>query len=105
MWLRSSQPTSDGRQSACISVHEQTATIREWTTVYRVGPSSQEWIPVYVLDEEPDTEQSPLGQQVVDNIPGEIHQLMDRRLHCWGRIGLWCSRALTGPRSQPRVSS
>jgi hypothetical protein len=37
-----------------------------------VGPSSQEWIPVYVLDEEPDTEQSPLLQQVVDNIPGEI---------------------------------
>lgn len=32
-------------------------------------------------DEQAVTEQSPLLKQVVNNIPGEIHQFTDRRLH------------------------
>jgi hypothetical protein len=33
--------------------------------------------------EQPVTEQAPLFEQVVDNIPGEIHLFLDRRLKSW----------------------
>ncbi|MGM9474227.1 hypothetical protein ACS5PJ_19740 [Pseudarthrobacter sp. YS3] len=36
-------------------------------------------------DVEPVTEQAPILEQVVDNIPGEIHQFVDRRLNRWSR--------------------
>lgn len=38
-----------------------------------------------LLDEEPVTEQIPLLEQVVDHIPDEIHQFMDRCVHRWCR--------------------
>lgn len=38
-----------------------------------------------LLDEQTGLEQPPLLEEVVDNIPGEIHQLVDRRLHGWSR--------------------
>ena len=41
--------------------------------------------PGVLLDEQPVTEQSPLLEQVVDKIPGEIHQFVDRRFNSWSR--------------------
>ncbi|MEW1921943.1 hypothetical protein [Pseudarthrobacter oxydans] len=39
-----------------------------------------------VLDEQPVTEQAPHRGQVIDKIPSEIHQFMDRRLNSWSRL-------------------
>ena len=38
-----------------------------------------------LLDVQPVTEKSPLREQLVDNIPGAIHQVIDRCFHCWSR--------------------
>lgn len=39
--------------------------------------------PGVLIDEQSVAVQALLLEQVLDNIPGEIHQFMDRRLHCW----------------------
>jgi hypothetical protein len=41
--------------------------------------------PGVLLDKQSVTEQAPLIEQVVDKIPGEIHQFMDGRLYRWSR--------------------
>lgn len=41
--------------------------------------------PGVLIDEQSVTEQSPLLEQVVDNIPGQIHQFVDCRLNSWSR--------------------
>lgn len=60
------------------------ATLREWTIVYRVrfqpGMHSGGF-----SDVQPVTGQPRLLEQVVDNIPREIHQVVDRRFHCRSR--------------------
>ena len=52
--------------------------------------------PGVLLDEQPVPERAPLLEQVVDNIPGEIHQFVDRRLNRWSRHS---SMVLPGPDS------
>jgi hypothetical protein len=39
--------------------------------------------PGVLIDDQSVAEQALLLEEVIDNIPGEIHQFMDRRLHCW----------------------
>jgi hypothetical protein len=41
--------------------------------------------PGVLLDEQPVAEQAPLLEQVIDNIPGKIHEFVDRRLNSWSR--------------------
>jgi hypothetical protein len=41
--------------------------------------------PGVLLDVQPIAEQPALRQQVIDNIPGPIHEIVDRRFHRWSR--------------------
>jgi hypothetical protein len=49
------------------------------------GPVHLGMDPGVLLDKQSVTEQAPLIEQVVDKIPGEIHQFMDGRLYRWSR--------------------
>jgi hypothetical protein len=62
----------------------RTATVREWTTVYRARSSTQEWIPVYSSMNDP-SPSSPVARAGQKQHSRRDHQFVDRRLNSWSR--------------------
>lgn len=56
-----------------------------------------------LLDEQPVTEQATLIEQVIDKIPGEIHEFMDRSSTVGAIMVPWSSRVPAGRRTRACV--
>src|SRR6478672_10329613 len=64
-------------------VHEERCNVQGVNHGVPHGPVEPGVYSGELFHEQPLTEQAALSKQVIDKIPGEIHQLMDGCVHCW----------------------